>query len=102
MQICTILLIFLDSTTASKTVHTQSYQSDEQSKSHRLLAGIIFIHRDDSLIECMNKCNVWAPTCKAFSYSSKSRECFLNELRKRDASKSAFTYKYGFQYYEVA
>ena len=86
---------------APKTMMPQSYQSDEHSRNHRLLEGILFEYDVDSLFECMNKCNEWAPKCKAFSYSDKSRQCLLNKLKKGDALKSAFVYKAGFLYYEV-
>ena len=95
MKIANLILV------EPKTVMPRSYQSDEHSRNHRLLEGILYEYEVHSPFECMNKCNEWAPKCVAFSYSDKSRQCLINKLQKRDAPKDAFVYKLGFLYYEV-
>ena len=71
----------------------------EKSRDHYLNDGILLNEKGISLPECMKKCEEFGDKCGSLSFQEKNKKCIVNNMRREDATKSAYVYEKGYVYY---
>ena len=54
-----------------------------------------------NIFQCMKLCENYLGVCQSFSMNEATGECFVNAIKRREASTDKFVFRQGFTYYEL-